>query len=418
MTWAASAWALTVPMPTSSKFVLLVLANFTDENESCFPGVSRLAETTGYSERSIKSCLALLEDEGLISRERRYTRFGGRTSDRYVLHVGRTPLSAAGVAADPPDQSSSEGAANASGADSAPNGGHEPVDNSKHPLGAESAPNDSGPVDNRDSGSPLGATDAPLGATGAPLKEEHPDRTSRSSSSTEVTTDARASLSVAAAAPPDDDEGSLHRVGGQASGDDDGLGAWRPVRGSTLTAHGAAPPDPPKTAAVAPPSAVSGAADGGEAGGERESGPLDVQQLFWAGVEVSLRDLDSRLGLSQIRRRLTDAGVDESRVDVPAAASFVLAAAARPVGDPSAYVAAAIIREPARWPWVPVAGSSGTNAPRQSICEREGHRYVDEFRMQCVRCGEERQGWRDDRYAAEQAQAGTDEAAPRRAVAS
>jgi hypothetical protein len=52
MTWAASAWALTVPMPTSSKFVLLVLANFTDENESCFPGVSRLAETTGYSERN------------------------------------------------------------------------------------------------------------------------------------------------------------------------------------------------------------------------------------------------------------------------------------------------------------------------------------------------------------------------------
>ena len=234
-----------------------------------------------------------------------------------------------------------------------------------------------------------------------------------------MTTDARASLSVAAAAPPDDDEGSLHRVGGQASGDDDGLGAWRPVRGSTLTAHGAAPPDPPKTAAVAPPSAVSGAADGGEAGGERESGPLDVQQLFWAGVEVSLRDLDSRLGLSQIRRRLTDAGVDESRVDVPGC-GVVRAGGRGEAGRGPVCVRGpfAIIREPARWPWVPVAGSSGTNAPRQSICEREGHRYVDEFRMQCVRCGEERQGWRDDRYAAEQAQAGTDEAAPRRAVAS
>ena len=108
MTWAASAWALTVPMPTSSKFVLLVLANFTDENESCFPGVSRLAETTGYSERSIKSCLALLEDEGLISRERRYTRFGGRTSDRYVLNVGGTPRSVTGSAAEtPPDSVSS-----------------------------------------------------------------------------------------------------------------------------------------------------------------------------------------------------------------------------------------------------------------------------------------------------------------------
>ena len=408
MTWAASAWALTVPMPTSSKFVLLVLANFTDENESCFPGVSRLAETTGYSERSIKSCLALLEDEGLISRERRYTRFGGRTSDRYVLHVGRTPLSAAGIAADPPDQSSTEGAVNASGAESAPDRGLEPVDNSERPLGAEFAPNDSGPVDNRDSGPPLGATDAPLGATGAPLKEEHPDRSSRSSSSTEVTTDALAALSGAAPAPPDDDEGSFHRVGGQVSGDDDGLGTWRPVPGSTVTAHDAVPTDPPMPAALG----VAGV------GVKRDSEPPDVYQLFWAGVEVSLHDVDARLDLSQIRRRLRDAGVDESRVDVPAAASFVLAAAARPVGDPSAYVAAAIIREPARWPWVPVAGSSRVPAPRQSMCELEGHRYVDEFRMQCVRCGEERQGWRDDRYAAEQAQAAMDEAAPRRAVAS
>lgn len=241
-----------------------------------------------------------------------------------------------------------------------------------------------------------------------------------SSSSTEVTTDALASVLASAAEPPDDDDQRiLHRDEGDASGDaDDGLGRWEPLLGSRATSHEAAPPDAPKPAAVASSSAVFGAADGAEAGSELESRTLDVYQLFWAGVEVSLRDLDARLDVSQIRRRLTDAGVDASRVDVPAAASFVLAAAARPVGDPSAYVAAAIIREPARWPWVPVAGLSATTAPRQSMCELEGHRYVDEFRMQCVRCGEEREGWRDERYAAEQAQAATDEAAPRRAVAS
>lgn len=241
-----------------------------------------------------------------------------------------------------------------------------------------------------------------------------------SSSSTEVTTDAPAAVSGAAAAPPDDDdEGSLHRVGGVASGvADDGLGKWRPVPRTAATVRDEVSVEPPMSLAVAAPSGAFRAADVTEAGAERESEPLDVQQLFWAGVEMSLRDVDSRLDLSQIRRRLTDAGVDESRVDVPAAASFVLAAAARPVGDPSAYVTAAIIREPARWPWVPVAVSGRGPAPRQSMCELEGHRYVDEYRMQCVRCGEERQGWRDERYAAEQAQAAVDEAAPRRAVAS
>jgi hypothetical protein len=241
-----------------------------------------------------------------------------------------------------------------------------------------------------------------------------------SSSSTEVTTDAPSAVSGAAAAPPeDDDEGSSHRVGGVASGvADDGLGKWRPVPRTAATVRDEVSVEPPISHAVAAPSGAFRAADVTEAGAERESEPLDVQQLFWAGVEMSLRDVDSRLDLSQIRRRLTDAGIDESRVDVLAAASFVLAAAARPVGDPSAYVAAAIIREPARWPWVPVAVSGRGPAPRQSMCELEGHRYVDEYRMQCVRCGEERQGWRDERYAAEQAQAAVDETAPRRAVAS
>jgi|GEM_PF-3369529 len=405
MTWAASAWALTVSMPTSSKFVLLVLANFTDENESCFPGVSRLAETTGYSERSIKSCLALLEDEGLISRERRYTRFGGRTSDRYVLNVGGTPRSVTGSAAETPPDSDSSVTADSLGANSAPNAGAAPVDNSDRPLGAESAPNALGPVDNRNSGSPLGATDAPLGATGAPLKEEQPDRTSSSSSSTEVTTEASASVFDAAALPPDDD-GDFAAGGGDSSGLADHDRGPRESSAPSVLA----------VAALEPPSSVS--EPEAVAPGSCAPEPVDMQRLLRSGIEASLRELDARLSLSEILRRLSDAGVDGERVDVPAAAAFVLSASARPVGDPSAYVAAAIIREPARWPWAPMSAARGASTPRQSMCELEGHRYVDEFRMQCVRCGEEREGWRDERYAAEQAQAARDEAVPRRAVAS
>lgn len=403
MTWAASAWALTVTMPTSSKFVLLVLANFTDEHESCFPGVPRLAETTGYSERSIKSCLALLEHEGLISRERRYTRFGGRTSDRYVLHVGRLPRAAADSAADTPADSSTSGAVDALGADFAPNAAHEPVDNSQPPLGAESAPDGFGPVDNPLPGSPLGATDAPLGATGAPLKEEHPDRTTRSSSSTEVTTEAPASDSEAAALPPDDDDGEFDGGGGDSAAlVDDGLGAWAPS-GHSRRATIVEPTPPVVQAAAGPvaPSGRDGELEGRPSSGD-ESESADLRVLLRAGIEVSLRELDARLNLSEILRRLSDAGVDGERVDIPTAASFALGASVRPVGDPSAYVAAAIIREPTRWPWSALPGAAETGGgPRRSTCELEGHRYLDEFRMQCVRCDEERPGWREERYANE-----------------
>ena len=403
MTFAAASWALTLTLPSSPKFVLLVLANYSDENESCYPGISRLAENTGYSERSIKSSLAVLEQEGLISRERRYTHFGGRTSDRYLLHVGRRPLSAD---APHPETSISEASVDelgASGANFAPDEADEPVDNPEGALGAKSAPDAQEVVDNPPLGTPLGATDAPLGATGAPLKEEQPDRTSRSSSSSiEVTTEVPESASEAAALPPDDDGVDLGGDAGDSPGlVDDGLEAWELSGPSSRANVGHAP------------SSHGGELEGDPLASDKRE-PLDLQRLLRAGIEVSLRELDARLNLPEILRRLSDAGVDGERVDVPAAAAFVLSAAARPVGDPSAYVATAIIREPARWPWnaLPSTGKGiGVSSP--STCELEGHRYLDEYRMQCVRCGDEREGWREERYAAE-----SDHAQRSRAVAS
>lgn len=402
MTFAAASWALTLTLPSSPKFVLLVLANYSDENESCYPGISRLAENTGYSERSIKSSLAVLEQEGLISRERRYTHFGGRTSDRYLLHVGRRPLSADAPRAETSVSEASVDELGALGADFAPDEAGEPVDNPEGALGAKFAPDAQEVVDNPLLGTPLGATDAPLGASGAPLKEEQPDRTSRSSSSIEVTTEVPESASEAAALPPDDDGVDLGGDAGDSPGlVDGGLGAWEPSGPSRRASVGHAP-------------SSHGVEPEGDphAGDERE--PLDLQRLLRAGIEVSLRELDARLNLPEILRRLSDAGVDGERVDVPAAAAFVLSAAARQVGDPSAYVATAIIREPARWPWntLPSAGK-GIGVSRPSTCELEGHRYLDEYRMQCVRCGDEREGWRDERYAPE-----SDHAQRSRAVAS
>ncbi len=363
MTFAAASWALTLTLPSSPKFVLLVLANYSDENESCYPGISRLSENTGYSERSIKSSLAVLEQEGLISRSRRYNHFGGRTSDRYLIHVGRTPLSKSSSRT---ETSAGEAAVDeqaASGADFAPDEPSKAVDNSDNALGAKFAPNDGRAVDNSPFGSSLGANDAPLGATGSPLKEEQLDR-SFSSSSTQVTSVAFVSERETAAGPPEDD--------GELAVGVDGL---------------------------------SSLADG-------ERPPLDLQGLLRAGIELSLREIDPRLKFSEIIRRLSDSGVDSERIDVSAAASFVLAAAARQVGDPSAYVAAAIVRDPARWPWQALPASR-TNVDRstRSICVLQGHRYLDEFRIQCVRCEEERPGWREERYAAEAARTAESRAA-------
>ena len=216
-------------------------------------------------------------------------------------------------------------------------------------------------------------------------KENQEDQENQSSSSTEMTTDAPVSSFVAAAVPPDDD-GDLDGGGaGAAPLVDNGCGVW------TAATHSG-----PET-----PLDVSRELEGtGEPPGGDALEPLDLQRLLRAGIEVSLRELDARLNLSEILRRLSDAGVDGERVDVPAAAAFALSAAARRVGDPSAYVAAAIVREPARWPWkaLPVSGASASG-PTRSTCELQGHRYLDEYRMQCVRCQEERPGWREERYA-------------------
>jgi hypothetical protein len=221
-----------------------------------------------------------------------------------------------------------------------------------------------------------------------------------------VTTEASASVLDAVALPPDDD-GDFDAGGGDSSGlADHDRGPWESSAPSVLAV---AAPEPPSSDSE--PEAV--------APGSCAPEPVDLQRLLRAGIEASLRELDARLSLSEILRRLSDAGVDGERVDVPAAAAFVLSASARPVGDPSAYVAAAIVREPARWPSnaLPALGP-GEGGPTRPTCEVQGHRYLDEFRVQCVRCGEEREGWRDERYAAEQAQADRADDLKQRAVAS
>lgn len=85
----AMAWAWGVDgLTTVQKLLLVALADFADEADSCYPGQERLAQLASTSRETVSRNLSRLEDLGLISRERRQRKDGFRTSDRFVLHVG------------------------------------------------------------------------------------------------------------------------------------------------------------------------------------------------------------------------------------------------------------------------------------------------------------------------------------------
>lgn len=73
------------------KFVLLALADFADEEGSCFPGQEKIASRVACSVDTVARSIRTLEDLGLLSRTARRKEGGYRTSDRFTLHVGAQP---------------------------------------------------------------------------------------------------------------------------------------------------------------------------------------------------------------------------------------------------------------------------------------------------------------------------------------
>lgn len=88
MSYKATNWAYDLQIFGPQKFVLVALADFADEENTCYPGQSRLASMTGFSEATVRRALKRLEDSGLLKREHRVGVGGYRTSDRYTLQVG------------------------------------------------------------------------------------------------------------------------------------------------------------------------------------------------------------------------------------------------------------------------------------------------------------------------------------------
>jgi DNA-binding MarR family transcriptional regulator len=71
-------------MKAPEKPVLLAIANYSDAQGYCYPGIDTLAFDTGYSEPTVKRARKRLEDEGWLLKKRRYS-----TSNLYRLNLAK-----------------------------------------------------------------------------------------------------------------------------------------------------------------------------------------------------------------------------------------------------------------------------------------------------------------------------------------
>jgi pyocin large subunit-like protein len=87
MSVQAISWALGCKTEKSSdKFVLLVLANYADQDGFCWPHVGTIAELTLLSVRAVRRCLTRLDGTFLTVEKQRGT-FGQQASSHYFLDL-------------------------------------------------------------------------------------------------------------------------------------------------------------------------------------------------------------------------------------------------------------------------------------------------------------------------------------------
>lgn len=91
-------------LPTSSKFVLVVLSNYADENSCCYPSHSHIGKIVGIKDRKhIGKIIKQLEVLGYLKVNKRYRDDGGSLSNLYQLSIER------GLSTPPPPQTTRAG---------------------------------------------------------------------------------------------------------------------------------------------------------------------------------------------------------------------------------------------------------------------------------------------------------------------
>lgn len=92
MSWQATAWAEKQKTGSPArKVLLLVLANYADENGLCWPSQATLAEGTEQSIDTVQRQLRKLEADGHILREKRLRAGGQWPGHLYLLNMATEP---------------------------------------------------------------------------------------------------------------------------------------------------------------------------------------------------------------------------------------------------------------------------------------------------------------------------------------
>ena len=86
MSFDAMSWASKKECQNSTnKLVLLMLANYSDENESSYPSYKHLAKICECSERTVMRSIDSLISLGLLKKQVRFNSDGKQTSNRFIL---------------------------------------------------------------------------------------------------------------------------------------------------------------------------------------------------------------------------------------------------------------------------------------------------------------------------------------------
>ena len=97
MSRQATDWAWSTDLKWNEKFLLIVLANYADEDWSCYPGMDRLARDIGSTRSTVVRLMKRLEEGGYVSRIRRSNANGYRTSNRYWLQDPKSQAATKGL---------------------------------------------------------------------------------------------------------------------------------------------------------------------------------------------------------------------------------------------------------------------------------------------------------------------------------
>lgn len=110
MSFQALNWAVKVVTGSQVlKHVLITIANYCDDEGSCFVGQARIARDTELTDRTVRDSLARLEKMGVISRTRRNGDDGYRTSDLIRLNASYRNLLPVGPSHLPEPPAGNEG---------------------------------------------------------------------------------------------------------------------------------------------------------------------------------------------------------------------------------------------------------------------------------------------------------------------